>query len=182
MALILSSHQSLDKNLMNHDRLERRYNFKFVTCDSKSLRKNIGGAYNRRKSSYKKSWTNIRALKISRTRALLSRQIRLLIRDLNLLWWIKYQQHRQELQQCVMEEGISTNNSLSAFINDNDIYYDIVGGKNGKENVYGFGGLYITHSTRLRSSLIEMSMVKQLEEMHETIHKLNNELITKKKN
>ncbi|RDX69905.1 hypothetical protein CR513_50922, partial [Mucuna pruriens] len=34
-------------------------------------------------------------------------------------------------------------------------------------------------SIRIQSNLIEMSMVQQLEEMHRTIHKLNNELITK---
>ncbi|RDX69761.1 hypothetical protein CR513_51083, partial [Mucuna pruriens] len=32
------------------------------------------------------------------------------------------------------------------------------------------------------SNLIEMSMVQQLEEMHEIIHKLNNELIAKEAN
>ncbi|RDX63415.1 hypothetical protein CR513_58158, partial [Mucuna pruriens] len=34
-------------------------------------------------------------------------------------------------------------------------------------------------STRIESNLIEMSMVELLEEMHEMIHKLNNELIAK---
>ncbi|RDX96766.1 hypothetical protein CR513_20541, partial [Mucuna pruriens] len=39
MALPLSSHGSLDRNLMNHDRLRRRYDFKFITCGLESLKR-----------------------------------------------------------------------------------------------------------------------------------------------
>ncbi|RDX85631.1 hypothetical protein CR513_33149, partial [Mucuna pruriens] len=68
-----------------------------------------------------------------------------------------------QLQQCTIEEDTSTDDSLSTSIINDDIYYDIVGGVNGKGNF----------------SLIEMPMIKQLEEMCKTIHKLNNELIAK---
>ncbi|RDX80035.1 hypothetical protein CR513_39462, partial [Mucuna pruriens] len=49
MALLLSSHGSLDKNLINHGRFGKRYNFKFVTCGSENL--SIGGTRNKNKSS-----------------------------------------------------------------------------------------------------------------------------------
>ncbi|RDX79112.1 hypothetical protein CR513_40505, partial [Mucuna pruriens] len=64
--------------------------------------------------------------------------------------------------------------------NDNYIYYNIVGGKNDKGNVYGLGRLSnkFIKSTHIQSNLIEMQMV-QLEEMRKTIHKLNNELIAR---
>ncbi|RDX81167.1 hypothetical protein CR513_38196, partial [Mucuna pruriens] len=71
---------------------------------------------------------------------------------------VKYQQHRQKLQQCATKEG-----------------------KNGKGNVYELVRLSnkLIHSTCIQTNLIKMSIVEQLEEMHKTIHKLNNKLITK---
>ncbi|RDX80037.1 hypothetical protein CR513_39464, partial [Mucuna pruriens] len=69
-----------------------------------------------------------------------------------------------------IKNGKSTNDSPSTSINDDDMYYDIVGGKNGKGNVYGHGELRnkFTRSTRLLFSLIGMPMVEQLKEMRET--------------
>ncbi|RDX88796.1 hypothetical protein CR513_29562, partial [Mucuna pruriens] len=76
-----------------------------------------------------------------------------------------------------MKEGTFTNDSNSTSINDNDIYLEVVGG-----NVYGLGKLTskFMHSTCIPINLIEMSMRQQMEEMHDTIHKLNNELVEKK--
>ncbi|RDX61136.1 hypothetical protein CR513_60664, partial [Mucuna pruriens] len=72
-----------------------------------------------------------------------------------------------------MEKDTYANDSPSASIHDDDIYYDIVGGKNGKENVYGLGRLSnkFTCSTHVNG--------KATREMRKTIHKLNNELIAK---
>ncbi|RDX90325.1 hypothetical protein CR513_27825, partial [Mucuna pruriens] len=89
---------------------------------------------------------------------------------------VKYQQCRQELQQSAIEEGTFANDSSSASINDNDVYYNIVGG-----NIYGLGRLTnkFIRSTCIPTNLIEMPMVQQIEEMRMTIHKLNNELLGK---
>ncbi|RDX66326.1 hypothetical protein CR513_54918, partial [Mucuna pruriens] len=91
---------------------------------------------------------------------------------------LKYEQRRQEVQKSSTEEASSTNDSNSVPINDNDIYLEVVGGKNKKGNVYGLGSLTnkFVHSTRIPTNRIDMQMVQQIEEMRETIHKLNNEL------
>ncbi|RDX99748.1 hypothetical protein CR513_17161, partial [Mucuna pruriens] len=94
---------------------------------------------------------------------------------------LKYQQSQQELQQFVTEEGTSANDSSSTPINDNIIYLQVVGGKNEKGNVYGLGKLTnkFMCSTHILTNLIEMPTVQQMEEMRESIFKLNNELIAK---
>ncbi|RDX85632.1 hypothetical protein CR513_33150, partial [Mucuna pruriens] len=90
MALLLSSHGSLGRNLMNCGQLGRSYDFKFMTCDLESLRKSIGGTRNKskllelffsKKPMSKQPWTNIGVLQIFRTSVLLLRQIELLIRE-----------------------------------------------------------------------------------------------------
>ncbi|RDY12874.1 hypothetical protein CR513_02271, partial [Mucuna pruriens] len=96
---------------------------------------------------------------------------------------LKYEQRRQEVQKSTTEEATFVNDSNSVPINDNDIYLKVVGGKNEKGNVYGLGKLTnkFMRSTRILTNLIDMSMVQQMEEMRETIDKLNNELVEKKK-
>ncbi|RDX82247.1 hypothetical protein CR513_36989, partial [Mucuna pruriens] len=64
-----------------------------------------------------------------------------------------------------MKEATFANDSNSVLITDNDIYLEVVGGKNEKGNVYGLGKLTnkFMHSTQMRK----------------TIRKLNNELVEK---
>ncbi|RDX89252.1 hypothetical protein CR513_29048, partial [Mucuna pruriens] len=91
---------------------------------------------------------------------------------------LKYEQQRQEVQKSSTKEASSANDSNFVPINDNDIYLEVVGGKNKKGNVYGLGSLTnkFMHSTRIPTNRIDMSMVQQIKEMRETIDKLNNEL------
>ncbi|RDX81040.1 hypothetical protein CR513_38335, partial [Mucuna pruriens] len=112
---------------------------------------------------------NIRVLQISRVRALLVRQIE-----------VKYQR-RQEFQQFATKEGTYANDSSFASINDNVVYYEIVGGKNEKGNIYGLGKLTnkFIYSAHILTNLIEILMIQQIKKMRKTIHKLNNELILK---
>ncbi|RDY04632.1 hypothetical protein CR513_11633, partial [Mucuna pruriens] len=72
-----------------------------------------------------------------------------------------------------MEEATSANDSNSVLINNNDIME--------KGNVYGLGKLTnkFMRSIHIQTNLIDMPMVYQMEEMRETIHKLNNELVEK---
>ncbi|RDY09531.1 hypothetical protein CR513_06088, partial [Mucuna pruriens] len=81
-----------------------------------------------------------------------------------------------------IKEPTSANDSSFVPINNNDIYLEVVGGKNEKGNVYRLGKLTnkFMRSTHILTNLIDMSMVQQMEEIHETIHKLNNELLEKK--
>ncbi|RDX69872.1 hypothetical protein CR513_50954, partial [Mucuna pruriens] len=81
-------------------------------------------------------------------------------------------------------ESISTSTHYEKMSNLTFNCVLIVGGKNAKGNVYGLGKLTskFMHSTRILTNLIEMPMVEQMEEMRETIHKLNNELLEKKAN
>ncbi|RDX82426.1 hypothetical protein CR513_36775, partial [Mucuna pruriens] len=94
---------------------------------------------------------------------------------------LKYEQRRQEVQKSTTEEATSANDSNSVPINDNDIYLEVVGGKNEKGNVYGPEKLTnkFVRSTRISTNLIDKPMVQQMEKMRETIHKLNNELLEK---
>ncbi|RDY04276.1 hypothetical protein CR513_12031, partial [Mucuna pruriens] len=96
--------------------------------------------------------------------------------------WLKYEQRGQEVQKSTTEEATSANDSNFVPINDNDIYLEVVGGKNEKGNVYGLGKLTnkFMRSTRIPTNLIDMPMVQQMEVICETIHKLNNELVEKK--
>ncbi|RDX92891.1 hypothetical protein CR513_24918, partial [Mucuna pruriens] len=81
---------------------------------------------------------------------------------------LKYQQRREELQQSVTEERTFANDSSFASINDNDIYYEVVGGKNEKGNIYELGILTnkLMRSSHILTNLIEMSIVQQIEKMH----------------
>ncbi|RDX75132.1 hypothetical protein CR513_45024, partial [Mucuna pruriens] len=166
MAFPLSSHRSLDRNLINRGRLGRRYNFKFVTCGLESLSSHIlKNAMNKIRNGHD-NVTWIPAKELQRLPS--AREV-------------KYQQHREKLQQCVTKEGTFANDSSSTSINGDDVYCDIVGGKNDKGNIYGLGRLSnkFIRSTHIQPNLIEMSMVEQLKEMRETIYKLNNEFIAK---
>ncbi|RDX88551.1 hypothetical protein CR513_29843, partial [Mucuna pruriens] len=80
-----------------------------------------------------------------------------------------------------LAEATFANGFNSVRINDNDIYLEVVGGKNEKWNAYRLGKLTnkFIRSTRISTNLIDISMVQQMEEMCETIHKLNNELVGK---
>ncbi|RDY14048.1 hypothetical protein CR513_00944, partial [Mucuna pruriens] len=96
---------------------------------------------------------------------------------------LKYEQRGQEVQKSTTEEATSANDSNFVLINDNDIYLEVVGGKNEKAgNVYGLGKLTnkFMRSTRIPTNLIDMPMVQQMEEICKTIHKLNNELVEEK--
>jgi len=53
----------------------------------------------------------------------------------------KYKQCWEEAQQYLMGEDSSSKKSLVASIDDNEIYFNVVGGGNKKENVYGLGTL-----------------------------------------
>ncbi|RDX94991.1 hypothetical protein CR513_22544, partial [Mucuna pruriens] len=197
---------------MNRGQLGRRYDFKFVTCGSESLRKSIGGTRNRSKVlelflSKKNKSSIVKANRAidkgvstycSGSISIVAHYEKISFNDCQVLrrWWrkqkkklenrlmielVKYKQCQEELQQCDTEAGISANDSSFASINDDDVYYDIVRGKNGKGNIYGLGRLSneFICSTCLQPNLIEMRMVEQLEEMHEMIHILNNEFIAK---
>ena len=80
-----------------------------------------------------------------------------------------------------MLEGSSSENSHVASIDDNEIYFIVAGGGNKKGNVYGLGALSkrFTTSTSAYSSTSQTPVVHQIEEMHETIQKLNVELMVK---
>ncbi|RDX85162.1 hypothetical protein CR513_33685, partial [Mucuna pruriens] len=64
---------------------------------------------------------------------------------------LKYEQRRQEIQKSNTEKATYGNDSNSVPINDNDIYLEVVGGKNEKGNVYGLEKLTnkFMHSTRI---------------------------------
>jgi len=66
-------------------------------------------------------------------------------------------------------------------IDDNEIYFYVVGGGNKKENVYGLGVLSkrFTSFKSVDSTTNQPLLVHQIEEMRETIQKLNVELIAK---
>ncbi|RDX65253.1 hypothetical protein CR513_56110, partial [Mucuna pruriens] len=91
---------------------------------------------------------------------------------------LKYEQQQQEVQKSTTEEATSANDSNSVPINDNDIYLEVVGGKNEKGNVYGLDKLTnkFMRSTRIPTNLIDMSMVQQMEEMREANYELNMNL------
>ncbi|RDX67598.1 hypothetical protein CR513_53509, partial [Mucuna pruriens] len=54
---------------------------------------------------------------------------------------LKYEQRQQEVQKFTTKEATFGNDSNFVSINDNDIYLEVVGGKNEKGNVYGLGKL-----------------------------------------
>ncbi|RDX94501.1 hypothetical protein CR513_23108, partial [Mucuna pruriens] len=113
---------------------------------------------------FKQPWTNIEVLQISKTRALLPRQIELLIRSLSQLWWSISTVAHYEKMDKELQRPLSTyaNDSSSASINDNDIYYNIVGDKDDKENKF-------IHSTRIHPTLIEMPMLLAKEAMEKSL-------------
>ncbi|RDY01062.1 hypothetical protein CR513_15668, partial [Mucuna pruriens] len=127
---------------------------------------------------FEQFWTNIELLPIFKIRGYIATMFGEWVNDKTRELALKYEQRRQEVQKSTTEEASSANDSNSVPINDNDIYLEVVGGKNEKGNVYGLGKL--THkfmrSTRIPTNLINMLMVQQMEEMHETIYKMNNEL------
>jgi len=80
-----------------------------------------------------------------------------------------------------MLESESPQNSHIASIDDNEIYIDVVGGGNKKGNVYGLGILSkrFNSSRSAHSTTSQAPIIHQIEEMHEIIQKLNDELMTK---
>ena len=92
----------------------------------------------------------------------------------------RYQKRQEELQHT-SNDGTSTQGSLSTSMSDNEIYLSSAGGMNQKGNVYGLGSLSKRFScTKSASSALSQSHVaEQIEEMRETIQKLNAELMTK---
>ena len=80
-----------------------------------------------------------------------------------------------------MLESSSSQNSHVASIDDNEIYIDVVGGGNKKGNVYRLGVLSkrFNSSTSAHFATRQAPIVHQIEEMRETIQKLNAELMEK---
>ena len=80
-----------------------------------------------------------------------------------------------------MQEGSSSQNSHVPSIDDNDIYFSVVGGESKKGNVYGLGTLSkkFYSSTGAHSSTTQALVVHQIEDACETIQKLNAELMAK---
>ena len=94
----------------------------------------------------------------------------------------KYQHRRDEILQRSTEEGTSTQDSpnTATSVNDNEIYLNVVGGPNYKGNMYGLGTLSKRFScSKSGPSNSIAPMEDQIEEMHETINKLNAELLAK---
>jgi len=93
----------------------------------------------------------------------------------------KYKQRRAEVQQQHMHEGSSSQNAHVPSIDDNEIYFSVVGGESKKGNVYGLGTLSkkFYSSAGAHSYTSQAPVVHQIEEMRETIQKLNVELMTK---
>jgi len=84
-------------------------------------------------------------------------------------------------QQNQMLEGSSSENFHVASIDDNEIYFTVAGGANKKGNVYGLGALSkrFTTSTCAYSNTSQTPVDHGIEEMRETIQKLNVELMAK---
>jgi len=80
-----------------------------------------------------------------------------------------------------MHDGSSSQNSNVPSIEDNEIYFSVVGGESKKGNVYGLGTLSkkFYSSAGAHSSTSQAPVVHQIEEMSETIQKLNAELMAK---
>ncbi|KAH1228977.1 hypothetical protein GmHk_10G028851 [Glycine max] len=94
----------------------------------------------------------------------------------------KYQHYRDEILQRSTEEGTSTQGSpnTTTFVNDNEIYLNVVGGPNYKGNVYGLGTLSKRFSCSKSAPSTSIAPVEdQIEEMRETINKLNAEFLAK---
>ncbi|RDY05575.1 hypothetical protein CR513_10571, partial [Mucuna pruriens] len=202
---------------MNRGRLGRRYDFKFVTCGSESLRwdpqheqsiraifkqkgsRILKNAMNKIRNGHNNAtWipANVRAAldqhwgsidfqnksSIAKANQAIDKGVstyyggsistvahyeKMSFNGFQVLgrWWRKQKKNNwrmEELQQCAMEASTSANDSSSTSINDDDVYYDIVRGKNGKGSVCGLGRLSnkFICSTRLWPNLIEMSMVE----------------------
>jgi len=93
----------------------------------------------------------------------------------------KYKLRREEVQQQHMHEGSSLQNSHVPSIDDNEIYFSVVGGESKKGYVYGLGTLRkkFYSSAGAPSSTSQAPVIHQMEEMCETIQKLNVELMAK---
>ncbi|KAH1261384.1 hypothetical protein GmHk_02G004266 [Glycine max] len=94
----------------------------------------------------------------------------------------KYQHRRDEILQHSTEEDTSTQNSpnTATSVIDNEIYLNVVGGPNYKGNMYELGTLSKRFSCSKSTPSTFIAPVKdQIEEMRETINKLNAELLAK---
>jgi len=80
-----------------------------------------------------------------------------------------------------MGEDLSSQKSPVASIDDNEIYFNAVRGGTKKENVYGLDALSkrFTSSKSVDSTTNQPLVVHKIEEMRETIQKLNAELMAK---
>ena len=94
----------------------------------------------------------------------------------------KYQHRQNEILQYSTEEDTSTQNSpnTATSVNDNEIYLNVVGGLNYKENVYVLGTLSKRFScSKSASSTFIAPVEDQIEGMCETINKLNAKFLAK---
>ena len=88
-------------------------------------------------------------------------------------------QRREEVHQHNLREGSSSQESPIVSVDDNQIYISVVGGENKKGNVYGLGTLSkkFTTTSGSQSSITQTPVLHQIEQMRETIEKLNAELV-----
>ncbi|KAG4935832.1 hypothetical protein JHK85_050751 [Glycine max] len=94
----------------------------------------------------------------------------------------KYQHCRDEILQHSTEEDTFTQDSPSTAtsVNDNEIYLNVVEGPNYKGNMYGLGTLNKRFScSKSAPSTFIAHVEDQIEEMRETINKLNVKLLAK---
>ncbi|KAG5110148.1 hypothetical protein JHK82_039371 [Glycine max] len=85
-------------------------------------------------------------------------------------------------REFAKKEGTATQDSsnTATSVNDNEIYLNVVGGPNYKGNMYGLGTLSKRFScSKLAPSTSIAPVEDQIEEMCETINKLNAELLEK---
>lgn len=87
----------------------------------------------------------------------------------------------QEVEQHLMLEGSSSQNSPVTSIDDNKTYFNVVECGNKKRNVYDLNVLSkrCNTSTSVHSTPSQATIVHQIEEMREAIQKLNDKLMEK---
>ncbi|RDX62705.1 hypothetical protein CR513_58932, partial [Mucuna pruriens] len=194
--------RNIKQKFDTHGRVGRRYGLKFMTCGLESLRWDPSEEQTT-KVIFKKKGSRIYKNTMNKIRnghdraTWIPPSVRTILDE---HWASTDFQNKRSIAKAnrAIDKGASTycggsistsahyekmevtfgNDSNSVPINDNDIYLEVVWGKNEKGNIYGLGKLTnkFMYSTRIPTNLIDMLMVQQMEEMHETIHKLNNEL------
>ncbi|RDX72915.1 hypothetical protein CR513_47545, partial [Mucuna pruriens] len=225
MDLSLSSHESLDINLMNYGQLGRIYDFKefkeqiiktIFEQKGSCILKNVTNKIMNGQDNVTRIPTNVQAILDQhrdsidfKNKSFIVKANRVIDKGASAycigsisitkeLQWLPTTWEVVERTKKLKTEESNINNVDNNFNNvlwrkthmqttpflplsTMMTYYNIIGGKNDKGNIYGLSGLSnkLFHSIRLMFTLIEMSMVKQLEGMCKAIHKLNNELIAK---